>query len=164
MGLRPRFTTPLTRARDTFVRYLVLVTLLVALLVSIIGLAKSSVTPTTTVGFRVFVAALDVQAARFKEKKLLRSERWVSKDQRMPVDHGAEEARKRLPPDTELILGRVVRLKRFQMKPMTEAEAIEQMEALGHDFFLFEDEDKGTLAVLYRREDGDYGMILPEPA
>jgi hypothetical protein len=50
------------------------------------------------------------------------------------------------------------------MKPMTEAEAIEQMEMLSHNFFLFEDADKGTLAVLYRRQDGDYGMILPETA
>jgi putative sigma-54 modulation protein len=38
------------------------------------------------------------------------------------------------------------------------------MEALGHDFFLFEDTDKDTLAVLYRRQDHDYGMILPEKA
>jgi len=107
--------------------------------------------------------ALNTQATRFKEKKLLRSERWVSKDARIPVEH-EEEPREKLPPDVELVLGRVVRLKRFQMKPMTEAEAIEQMELLGHDFFLFEDTDKDTLALLYRRQDGDYGMILPEDA
>ncbi len=59
-------------------------------------------------------------------------------------------------------MGRVVRIKRFPMEPMTEAEAIEQMELLGHDFFLFQDADKDTLAVLYRREDGAYGMILPD--
>ena len=46
---------------------------------------------------------------------------------------------------------------------MTEAEAIEQMELLGHDFF-FQDADKDTLAVLYKRGDGAYGMILPENA
>ena len=48
------------------------------------------------------------------------------------------------------------------MKPMTEAEAIEQMELLSHNFFLFQDTDKDTLALLYKRKDGDYGMILPE--
>jgi len=47
---------------------------------------------------------------------------------------------------------------------MTEAEAIEQLELLGHDFFLFQDADKDTLALLYRRQDGDYGMILPDTA
>jgi putative sigma-54 modulation protein len=105
--------------------------------------------------------ALNTQAIRFKEKKLLRSERRISKDERTPVGPEEEE---RLPPDVELVLGRVVRIKRFQMKPMTEAEAIEQMELLGHVFFLFEDVDKGTLAVLYQRQDGDFGMILPEKA
>ena len=107
--------------------------------------------------------ALDRQAVRFKETKLLRSERRVSKDERLPIPKDGE-TRQKLPPDTELVLGRVVRIKRFPMKPMTEAEAIEQMEALGHDFFLFEDTDKDTLAVLYRRQDYDYGMILPEEA
>jgi ribosomal subunit interface protein len=109
-------------------------------------------------------AALDTQAMRFKHKKLLRSERRVSKDERLPLPVEEEEAQPKLPPDVELVLGNVVRIKRFQMKPMTEAEAIEQMEMLGHDFFLFEDMDKDTLAVLYRRQDGDYGMILPEEA
>ncbi len=36
------------------------------------------------------------------------------------------------------------------------------MELLGHTFFLFRDADKDILALLYRRQDGDYGMILPE--
>lgn len=104
------------------------------------------------------VDALDRQAKRFKEKKLLRSERWVSKDERA----GLRQERNRLPPGAEIVMGRVVRLKRFPMKPMTEAEAIEQMEALGHQFFLFQDADKDSLAMLYRRQDGDYGMVLPE--
>lgn len=106
--------------------------------------------------------ALSTQVKRFKEKKILRSEKRVHKEDLVP--QAEEEEAERLPPDTELVLGRVVRLKHFPMKPMTEAEAIEQMEMLSHNFFLFEDADKGTLAVLYRRQDGDYGMILPETA
>jgi ribosomal subunit interface protein len=106
--------------------------------------------------------ALARQATRFKEKKLLRSERRVSKEDRLPIEKPEPEERK--PSDVEFVLGRVVRIKRFAMKPMTEAEAIEQMELLGHDFFLFEDTDKDTLAVLYRRQDDDYGMIVPEEA
>jgi putative sigma-54 modulation protein len=104
---------------------------------------------------------LSRQVKRFKETKLLSSERRVGKDERLPIQ--AETERKTpLPPDAEIILGRVVRIKRFPMEPMTEAEAIEQMELLGHNFFLFHDADKDTLAVLYRREDGAYGMILPD--
>jgi putative sigma-54 modulation protein len=107
--------------------------------------------------------ALSRQVKRFKETKLLRSERRVDKDHRLPVETEAEE-RPALPPDAELVLGRVVRIKRFPMEPMTEAEAIEQMELLGHNFFLFQDADKETLAMLYRRDDGEYGMILPDTA
>lgn len=106
--------------------------------------------------------ALSTQVKRFKEKKVIRSERRVSKEDRLP--HEEEEEEEKLPPGTELVLGRVVRVKRFPMMPMTEAEAIEQMEMLSHNFFLFEDVDKDTLALLYRRQDGDYGMIVPESA
>jgi len=102
--------------------------------------------------------ALSRQALRFKERKILRSERRVSKEDRLPVEEEEGEA-EALPPGVELVLGRVVRTKRFTMKPMTAAEAIEQMELLGHTFFLFKDADKDELAVLYRRRDGDYGMI-----
>ena len=105
--------------------------------------------------------ALSTQVKRFKEKKILRSEKRVHKGDLVPQP---QEPREPLPPDTEMVLGRVVRLKHFPMKPMTEAEAIEQMEMLSHNFFLFEDADKGTIALLYRRQDGDYGMILPEKA
>ena len=57
---------------------------------------------------------------------------------------------------------RVVKSKRFLVKPMSVDEAISQMELLGHDFFLFIDADTERLSLLYRREDGDYGLIEPE--
>lgn len=109
------------------------------------------------------VDALSQQVKRFKEKKLYRSERRLSKEERLPVPAGEEEE-EALPPGAELVSGRLVKVKRFAMKPMTEAEAIEQMELLGHGFFLFRDADRDGLALLYQRRDGDYGMILPEDA
>ncbi len=57
---------------------------------------------------------------------------------------------------------RVVRMKRFRTKPMTEEDAIEQMELLGHNFFVFTHRERGTINVLYRRNDGNYGLIEPE--
>ncbi len=57
---------------------------------------------------------------------------------------------------------RIVRTKEFQVKPMYSDEAVEQMELLGHDFFVFQDADTGKLNVLYRRRDGNYGLIVPE--
>jgi len=57
---------------------------------------------------------------------------------------------------------KVVKVKRFAVKPMSAAEAIDQMELLGHDFFLFFNADSEELNLLYRRQDGDYGLIEPE--
>jgi putative sigma-54 modulation protein len=57
---------------------------------------------------------------------------------------------------------RVVKTKRFLVKPMPIDEAISQMEFLGHDFFLFIDADTDRINLLYRRDDGNYGLIEPE--
>ncbi len=57
---------------------------------------------------------------------------------------------------------RIVRVKRFRITPMSEEEAIEQMELLGHNFFVFANREHGTINVLYRRNDGNYGLIEPE--
>ena len=57
----------------------------------------------------------------------------------------------------------VVRRKTFPIKPMTRDEAILQMNLLGHSFFAFKDEEAdGAFAVVYRRYDGDYGLIEDE--
>ena len=54
----------------------------------------------------------------------------------------------------------IVRMKKFYFKPMTREEAVLQMNLLGHSFFAFRDEDNGgSFAVVYAREDGDYGLI-----
>ena len=58
----------------------------------------------------------------------------------------------------------VVRVKRFMVQPMTHEEAIEQMELLGHDFFLFYNSESESINVLYRRGDGNYGLLQPEIA
>jgi putative sigma-54 modulation protein len=57
---------------------------------------------------------------------------------------------------------KVVKVKRFVVKPLSVTEAIDQMELLGHDFFLFFNAASGELNLLYRRKDGDYGLIEPE--
>jgi len=57
---------------------------------------------------------------------------------------------------------RVVKTKQFAYKPVTVEEAIEQMELLGHDFFVFTNCMTNQVNVLYRRRDGDYGLIEPE--
>ena len=56
----------------------------------------------------------------------------------------------------------VVRTKRFPIKPMTVDEAILQMDLLGHSFYAFKIEDSDAFAVVYRRNDGGYGLIEDE--
>ena len=56
----------------------------------------------------------------------------------------------------------VVRRKRFVVTPMDEVEAIEQLELLDHDFFLYYNTDTATVNVVYRRKDGGYGVLEPE--
>lgn len=56
----------------------------------------------------------------------------------------------------------IVRRKRFALKPMTSGEAIDQLELLGHDFFVFRNAEEDQINVVYRRKRGDYGLIQPE--
>lgn len=58
--------------------------------------------------------------------------------------------------------GEIVRVKRFEVLPMDVEEAIEQMELLGHDFFLFYNAEEAAINLVYRRRDGNYGLLQPE--
>lgn len=64
--------------------------------------------------------------------------------------------------EEDLAVGHVIRRKVFSVEPMHEEEAIEQMELLGHDFFVFVNAGTGGVNVLYRRRDGNYGLLEPE--
>jgi len=56
----------------------------------------------------------------------------------------------------------VVKQKKFSLKPMTVEEAIEELELLGHTFFVFLEAKSNTVQVVYKRNDGDLGLIEPE--
>ena len=55
-----------------------------------------------------------------------------------------------------------IRKKTFLMKPMTPEEAILQMNLLGHTFYVFEDAENGEMCVVYKRNAGSYGLIVPD--
>ncbi|MCL7452944.1 MAG: ribosome-associated translation inhibitor RaiA [Anaerolineae bacterium] len=93
------------------------------------------------------------QIARYKGK---RQNRWRGASvtpEPLPIELEEEE------PEG---LGDIVRVKRFAMVPMHPEEAVEQMELLGHDFFVFFNADEGRINVLYRRKGGNYGLLQPE--
>jgi len=81
--------------------------------------------------------------------------RWERKPVRQPeiVEEVEEEPE-----------ARIVRTKRFEVYPMTPEEGIEQLELLGHDFFVFFNAEEDQINVLYRRKDGDYGLLQPDLA
>jgi len=102
--------------------------------------------------FQAVNAAMDKiqrQIDRYKGK------RWERKPVRQPeiVEEVEEEPE-----------ARIVRTKRFEVYPMTPEEGIEQLELLGHDFFVFFNAEEDQINVLYRRKDGDYGLLQPDLA
>jgi putative sigma-54 modulation protein len=56
----------------------------------------------------------------------------------------------------------IVKTKQFAIKPMTPEEAVLQLELVGHDFFVFQNADTNDVNVVYRRRDGNYGLIEPQ--
>jgi len=92
---------------------------------------------------------LQRQIKRYKEKAVRVRERAQA------AARQAEMATEEMPP-------RIVRTKRFSTMPMNAEEAIEQMELLGHDFFVFYNSEDDQINVLYRRRDGNYGLLQPE--
>ena len=66
--------------------------------------------------------------------------------------------------DSDAPQAKVVRSKQIDLKPIDLEEALLQMDLLGHDFFIYEDVDDQTTNVLYRREDGEIGLLeVKEP-
>lgn len=58
--------------------------------------------------------------------------------------------------------GEVVKVKRFGVKPMSVEEAVLQMELVGHNFFVYQDSVANKVCVVYKRKDGDYGLLEPD--
>lgn len=98
------------------------------------------------------VDKLDKQLRRYKDKQV--------RKRRAPVGIGEavlEELEEPVEPEPL-----IVRTKKFKTSPMSAQEAVEQMELLGHSFFLFLNDTTGDLNVVYRRDDGNYGVLEPQ--
>ncbi len=96
------------------------------------------------------------------ERQIIRFKDRVRADHRKPVPTKEPELEPSAPvSDEEEGAPRIVRRKRYTMKPVSPEEAAGQMELLGHDFFLFRNVESDEVNVLYRRQDGNYGLIEP---
>ena len=93
------------------------------------------------------VEKLEKQVVKYKEKQ----HDYRKGDKKTPGTAGAGSAEG----------GSIIKHKRFDMKPMSSEEAVNQMELLDKDFFVFTNERSGDVNVVYRRTDGNYGLIEP---
>ncbi|MFV9505497.1 MAG: ribosome hibernation-promoting factor, HPF/YfiA family [Oscillochloridaceae bacterium umkhey_bin13] len=103
---------------------------------------------------------LQRQIKRYKEKYWRRDQR-ARRQLEEAEQYAAEVAIAELEPN-EPLPREVIRTKQFTLRPMFADDAIEQMELLGHNFFVFHDAESQRISVLYRRRDGNYGLIVPE--
>lgn len=99
------------------------------------------------------VDKLDKQLRRYKDKQVRKRRAADEVVQTVKDDQADGEIEEE---------GRVVRTKRFRAAPMSADEAIDQMELLGHSFYLFMNQESGDVNVLYRRNDGNYGVLEPQ--
>ena len=104
---------------------------------------------------------IERQLRRYKKKALARKRRQNNRDSAGEIhnatagalDNAASEDHEEVTP---------VRVKRFNVKPMSTDEASLHLEMLGHSFFVFRHEDNDEVNVIYRRDDGGYGLIETE--
>ncbi|ABB15647.1 ribosome hibernation-promoting factor, HPF/YfiA family [Carboxydothermus hydrogenoformans] len=99
------------------------------------------------------VDKLERQAKKYKEKLYARFKNNKN------IATGEKSAETTPEPDNEI---KIVKSKRFAIKPMSPEEAAMQMELLGHSFFVFTNADTDEINVVYKRRDGKYGLIEPE--
>lgn len=100
----------------------------------------------------LLVEKLERQVKRYRQKRRHEHERHHERSNGgMPVPAST------VPQEGAMI----VKTKQFVLNGMTPEEAVEQLELIGHDFFVFRNEETGEINVVYRRRDGDYGVIEP---
>jgi|YelNatPaOPRAMG01_1025707.scaffolds.fasta_scaffold00033_104 putative sigma-54 modulation protein len=91
---------------------------------------------------------LEIQLKKLKEKLTERGKKAVSLPEALSSKNETQP--------------KIVKIKRFELKPMDIEEAILQMEMLGHSFFLYKDSETNKISLLYKRKDGNYGLIISE--
>jgi putative sigma-54 modulation protein len=111
-------------------------------------------------------AAIDQVMDRLERQTVERKERPLTRKRpatgrRPATESAASRARTPDPAAADGETPRVVKVKRFAIEPMFEEDAVARMQELGHNFFVFVNAENEHLGVLYRRNDGDYGLIEP---
>lgn len=103
---------------------------------------------------------------RFKGKRVRKGrERFSASIEELDIAEEIPGAAPYTEPEVEPASeGPIIRRKDVEMMPMSEAEAIEQLELLGHSFFIFINAETGKTNILYKRTTGGYGILVPQGA
>ena len=105
-------------------------------------------------------ASIDMVAEKLERQVKRYRDRRTRKQAQHVASHSASAATEpHALPDEENAV--IVKQKQFNMKPMPPEEAILQLELIGHDFFVFTNADTDEVNVVYKRRDGNYGLIEP---
>jgi putative sigma-54 modulation protein len=108
-------------------------------------------------------ASIDLVSDKIERQLRKYRDKQRTKNQRVKMtDLVAEELPAAATAVPESTAPMFVRLKSFEMKPMSPEEAAHQMEMLGHNFYLFLNRDSDAVNVVYLRKDGNYGLIEPQ--
>ena len=103
------------------------------------------------------MAALD-KAIDILERQIVKCKTKLARGRHQAITPDVAEPTVEEEPDNYPI----VRVKTYEMKPLTVQDAILNMNMLGHNFFMFKNSETGKICTVYRRNDGDYGLIEPE--
>jgi putative sigma-54 modulation protein len=106
-------------------------------------------------------SAMDSLVAKLERRIKKSRSKLMQRYREAPETRGAWEAESEEEAE-DIAEPSLVRSKRFPVKPMAPEEASAQMELLGHDFYVFMNAETEQVNVLYRRKDGNYGLIEPE--
>lgn len=103
------------------------------------------------------------QIDRYKKRRWGRTRGAQAEvEEMLLVEEEEEEEEEETDAEESAFEGRIVRVKRFEVTPMNPEEAVEQMELLGHTFFVFYNVEEEQINVVYTRRDGNYGLIQPQ--
>jgi putative sigma-54 modulation protein len=120
-------------------------------------LRSSAAAPTHHAGIDTVLDKIERRAVDYRETSRVRKSpetvrgAGAAPERGAAAERGADDERR----------GQITKVKRFSIEPMFEEDAVARMEELGHSFFVFVNAENERVAVLYRRRDGDYGLIEP---
>lgn len=118
-------------------------------------LRSSAAAPTHKAGIDVVLDKIERRAVDHRETSRVRRSTETVRTGGRETAEGAGSR------DADDRRGRIVKVKRFNIEPMFEEDAVARMEELGHAFFVFVNAENERVAILYRRAEGDYGLIEP---